>query len=92
MFGEFSLQLSSVTIKARISNLLFYILLGDTKIYPIRGQIIRVKAPWLNHIFLLDTKKTCYIIPNTHSVVLGGTKQQNYNLEFDQEDADDILR
>jgi glycine/D-amino acid oxidase-like deaminating enzyme len=39
-------------------------------VYPIRGQVVRVKAPWMNNVFFWGTS---YIIPNVDSVVLGGT-------------------
>lgn len=34
---------------------------------------MRVQAPWMNNIFFFGTS---YIIPNTDSVVLGGTAQK----------------
>lgn len=33
----------------------------DTKMVPIRGQMIRVNAPWIKHFYFTDD--LCYIIP-----------------------------
>lgn len=53
-------------------------LLDDTDMYPIRGQVVRVKAPWMTSIWFWgpDDRKS-YIIPNVDSVVLGGTADKN---------------
>ncbi|CAH1800031.1 unnamed protein product [Owenia fusiformis] len=48
-------------------------LVGDAKTYPIRGQVIRVKAPWVKH-FYYDTQNVVYVIPGVDNVTLGGTK------------------
>lgn len=42
--------------------------------YPIRGQVLRVKAPWIRAVWGFGTS---YIIPNMDSVVLGGTAQRH---------------
>ncbi|KAG2485422.1 hypothetical protein HYH03_015804 [Edaphochlamys debaryana] len=47
-------------------------LLRDEDCYPIRGQIMRVRAPWVTQACFFDP---FYIIPNRHTVVLGGTGQ-----------------
>jgi len=40
-------------------------LLPDSHSYPIRGQIMRVKAPWVNQcVFAHFPDETAYIIPN----------------------------
>ena len=45
-------------------------LLNDTQMYTIRGQVIRVKAPWMKNIWFWGKS---YIIPNIDNVVCGGT-------------------
>lgn len=45
-------------------------LLNDTQMYPIRGQVLRVKAPWMKNIWFWGKS---YIIPNLDNVVCGGT-------------------
>ncbi|XP_058121434.1 D-aspartate oxidase-like [Anopheles ziemanni] len=47
---------------------------GDTDLGPIRGQVQKVKAEGVFHSFANDE---CYIIPNTDTVTLGGTKQKS---------------
>lgn len=34
---------------------------NDKQMIPIRGQMIRVKAPWIKHFYYTDDN--CYIIP-----------------------------
>jgi hypothetical protein len=51
-------------------------LLPDAACQPIRGQIMRVRAPWLTQcVFAHFPDETAYIIPNRECVVLGGTGQ-----------------
>ena len=45
----------------------------DGRCYPIRGQVLRVKAPWIRAVWGFGTS---YIIPNQDNVVLGGTAQK----------------
>lgn len=54
---------------------------------PIRGQIIKVKAPWLKTAFFGDYDT--YIIPGFNGVVsLGGTRQyDSYNINIDKYDS-----
>lgn len=59
---------------------------------PIRGQIINIKAPWIYQIIIADVEEPCYVIPNTHSVILGGTKQPTFNLAVDHTDKIHIIR
>lgn len=53
---------------------------------------MRVKAPWQTSVLIVDSKHPCYVIPNTHCVILGGTRQEEYNLHVDETDKTDILR
>lgn len=49
-----------------------------------RGQVIRVHAPWVKHY--MNANMENYIIPNTDSVVLGGTTQKgNWDTTVSQE-------
>ena len=43
------------------------------EMYPIRGQVLRVKAPWIKNVWFYGTT---YLIPNVDSVVVGGTAQK----------------
>lgn len=48
-------------------------LTNDDKLQPIRGQMIRVKAPWIKHFLYVD--HNCWIIPGKETVTIGGTRQ-----------------
>ncbi|XP_052893055.1 D-aspartate oxidase-like [Anopheles moucheti] len=49
----------------------------DAELFPVRGQVQRVQSTSVFHSF---TNESCYIIPNTDTVILGGTKQKSNNL------------
>ena len=50
-------------------------LVGDGTVQPLRGQVMRVKAPWLRICLLDDEDDGNYVLPNIDNVVLGGTHQ-----------------
>ncbi|XP_046909672.2 D-aspartate oxidase [Dermatophagoides farinae] len=55
-----------------------------------RGQVMRVKAPWIRHGILADQ---WYILPQNDCIVLGGTKDlDNYSLEPDPNIAEQIWK
>ncbi|XP_050299030.1 D-aspartate oxidase [Anthonomus grandis grandis] len=57
----------------------------DRKIVPIRGQVIKVRAPWLKNFFYGDYDT--YIIPGVDSVTLGGCRQyQSWDLKVNKYD------
>lgn len=58
-------------------------LVGDSEMYPIRGQVLKVQAPWISH-FIRDGDGLTYIYPGIHNVTLGGTRQKDeWNLSPD---------
>lgn len=60
----------------------------DSKFQAIRGQIRRVKAPWIYEVLMHEDDDGNYIIPNTNDVILGGTHQVNdFNLKVSQADT-----
>lgn len=62
---------------------------SDYKVVPIRGQVFKVKAPWIKMAFYgdLDT----YIIPGFESVTLGGCRQyESYSMEVSKYDSQAI--
>jgi len=68
-----------------------YTLLDDSLMYPIRGQVLRVKAPWMNNVWFFGSP-TRYIIPNVDAVVIGGTAQKgNWDTNSSREDINSIL-
>ncbi|XP_041828415.1 D-aspartate oxidase [Melanotaenia boesemani] len=67
------------------------ILVGDSQVYPVRGQVLKVEAPWLQH-FIRDGDGKTYIYPGIHSVTVGGTRQEgDWRLQVDRGDSKGIL-
>lgn len=66
-------------------------LVGDGQVYPVRGQVLKVEAPWLKN-FVRDGDGKTYIYPGVHSVTVGGTRQeQDWRLQVDKGDTSSIL-
>ncbi|XP_053612083.1 D-amino-acid oxidase [Plodia interpunctella] len=64
----------------------------DETVYAIRGQIAKVKAPWLCEA-IIDKDRGNYILPNSGFCVLGGTNQENdYNTQVDPKDSERIFK
>lgn len=64
-------------------------LVDDATCYPIRGQVMRMKAPWVKHVYMFD--EPYYVIPNVDTVVVGGTAQRgDFNQTVSDGDAKDI--
>lgn len=71
-------------------------LVNDSSVYPIRGHVLRVKAPWVRYHVEAEQRDNpnlpAYIIPNSDTVVLGGTKVLNdEDVTPRKEDRDAIL-
>ncbi|KAG6456945.1 hypothetical protein O3G_MSEX010031 [Manduca sexta] len=67
-------------------------LVPDYSVYPIRGQVAKVNAPWIMEC-IVDEDGGNYIIPNAQACVLGGTHQEhNYNINVDDKDTEFILK
>ncbi|XP_060062704.1 D-aspartate oxidase-like [Ylistrum balloti] len=65
-------------------------LVKDEKIHPVRGQLIRLDAPWIN--FWIYTDHGAYILPNAEFVAIGGVRQDGRSdLAVDPEDRKGIL-
>ncbi|KAM6182000.1 D-aspartate oxidase [Erethizon dorsatum] len=66
-------------------------LVGDSAVFPMRGQILQVQAPWVKH-FIRDGSGLTYIYPGASYVTLGGTRQKgDWNLSPDAEISQDIF-
>uniref|UniRef100_A0A8C5VRM3 D-aspartate oxidase n=1 Tax=Microcebus murinus TaxID=30608 RepID=A0A8C5VRM3_MICMU len=66
-------------------------LAGDSEIFPVRGQVLKVQAPWVKH-FIRDGSGLTYIYPGISHVTLGGTRQKgDWNLSPDAEISRDIF-
>lgn len=69
-------------------------LVGDEEVYPIRGQVVRVKAPAVGRAFVdeFGQHKLTYVIPRTNDVILGGTADEHsWDLQPDDQTAEKIL-
>lgn len=65
---------------------------NDTEMKAIRGQIARVKAPWIYDVIMHEDDDGNYIIPNIDHVILGGTHQvDDYNLKVSAVDSAFII-
>ena len=60
-------------------------------VYPIRGQVVRVKGNCIKHM-ILSPDEGNYVIPNGDEIILGGTKQKDDECpEVREEDKEHIL-
>ena len=50
-------------------------LASDDQIYPIKGQVFCVEAPWIKHFYCLS--KCLYVLPRLNDVIVGGTRDKN---------------
>ncbi|KAG7510361.1 hypothetical protein JOB18_019937 [Solea senegalensis] len=82
---------SSYDIIVNCSGLGSKALVGDAEVHPVRGQVLQVDAPWLQH-FIRDGDGKTYIFPGIHSVTVGGTRQEgDWRLGVDEGDTKSIL-
>ena len=59
--------------------------------HSVRGQVVRVKAPWVNYCLMIDYETT-YILPLDDVVVLGGTQNLDvHDLNVNENDCDEII-
>lgn len=67
------------------------LLVGDDQMHPVRGQVLKVEAPWLKH-FIRDADGKTYIYPGIHWVTVGGTRQEgDWRLQVDDGETKSIL-
>ena len=55
-------------------------LANDPSVYPVRGHMVAVWAPWIKHIRQireLDLSHVAYVFPRGNEVILGGTAEPN---------------
>lgn len=64
-------------------------LVPDQEVIPVRGQVMRVRAPWIKHGVIADND--FYILPNSEEIILGGTHQEgDWNVQIDPVDRRNI--
>ncbi len=70
-------------------------LFNDDKIYPVRGQMIKIKPTGFDEVVVDDEgpNNLCLAVPRVNDIMLGGTAQVNdWNTEVDSKDTEEILR
>lgn len=70
------------------------LLMDDPAVFPIRGQVLRVEAPWIKsaYFFNVSGDSPSYLIPNIGSVVVGGTAQRgNASTTVSRKDTQRII-
>jgi D-amino-acid oxidase len=70
-------------------------LFNDQRLYPVRGQTVRIRSNGFNQIIFDDEgpNSVAFVVPRAHDIVLGTTIQANdWNTGIDPQDTKDILR
>ena len=71
-------------------------LVNDTSMYPVRGDTVIIRAPWIKEFFLLTNDEedyVMYIFPRSDDVLLGGSKIMNeWSMEPNDEATDKIIK
>ncbi|XP_077862779.1 D-aspartate oxidase-like [Saccoglossus kowalevskii] len=74
------------------SGLGAYSLVDDKTMYPVRGQLLRVDAPWIKHFVAFDDY-IYYILPGDKTIALGGTHQRDdWRTTNDEEDCQRVFK
>lgn len=67
-------------------------LANDASVFPVRGQVLKVHAPWIQHFIRDGDGGKTYIYPGLDSVTIGGTRQEHdWRLELDEQDTVGIM-
>ena len=87
-------ELSSYDLVINCTSLGSATLVNDKELYPVKGDVVLVEAPWVKQFLYLFTPDSCtYIFPRRDDVVLGGTfKYNDWSEGTDEESSSDILR
>lgn len=84
-------ELSGFDLIVNCSGLGSKTLANDAAVYPVRGQVLKVHAPWIKH-FTRDGDGKTYIYPGIESATIGGTRQEHdWRLKLDELDTEGIL-
>ncbi|XP_025420564.1 D-aspartate oxidase [Sipha flava] len=85
LYGEYDVIFNCTGFEAKQ-------LCSDVNVIPIRGQVIRVKAPWIKNFYYYDSDT--YIIPSKDdgTVVLGGCRHfGSYEESVNERNTEEIL-
>lgn len=70
-------------------------LLSDTEIFPVRGQMVKIKPNGLDKVWVDDDgpNSLSLVVPRVNDIMIGGTVQENdWNENPDPKDTREILR
>ena len=68
-------------------------LLDDKEVYPIRGQVLRVKSDIKEMHLDQQIPTLAYIVPRSNDMILGGVAQKdNWDISSNSEDSEFILK
>lgn len=70
-------------------------LFNDDKVYPVRGQMVKIKATGYDQVVVDDDGPNCLtlVVPRVSDIMVGGTIQENnWNTDIDPADTQEILR
>uniref|UniRef100_A0A0B6ZT11 FAD dependent oxidoreductase domain-containing protein n=1 Tax=Arion vulgaris TaxID=1028688 RepID=A0A0B6ZT11_9EUPU len=82
--GDFDLVINCTGLRAKE-------LLNDSLVYPVRGHLVSIYAPWIKHFYL--TEDDIYLIPHDDKLHIGGIREKgNYSLTPDSATREKILR
>ncbi|KAM8952611.1 D-aspartate oxidase [Pelodytes ibericus] len=83
-YGEYDILVNCSGIGSRE-------LFGDLLVYPVKGQVLEVHAPWIKH-FIRDGDGSTYIYPGINRVTLGGTRDKDdWSLSPDAKRSKEII-
>jgi hypothetical protein len=87
-------ELSSYDIIINCTGLGSRDLVDDKLLYPVRGQLVQVAAPWLKHWLAFSSGDTMVgIYPQARHVILGGTAEAgNWSEKSDPQTAQEIVQ
>ena len=87
---------SSYDIVINCTGLSSYELVPDKSMYPVQGQLVLVKAPWIKHWVMYpgtDSSHITYIFPRGPDVILGTTHVNgNWNNSTNPDTTIDIIK
>lgn len=68
-------------------------LIPDPVMYPVKGQLVMVRAPWIKTFLYCDAEDPTYFIPHNDKIIIGGTREKgNYSTDVSKDVQDAILK
>ena len=84
-------ELSNYDVIVNCSGLGSRELVPDPNVYPVKGQVYTVKAPWIKHFY--EFEDSLYVLPKLNEVIVGGTKDKyDTSWEVNQDESKRIWK